>query len=146
MYHHNNTIKLKSFELNKRDRIIKFFDCKTRQVLIEKAPVLVRKVNSSFNLSKSCNVGSYFMVRPLSKFEWERVDCDDVMHSYFSQFEFGKKEFYKIIDFGLEDFPLNNISNIGLWLSKDDILFLDFYSPVKPKELMKGIRDWPTLF
>jgi hypothetical protein len=138
---------LKSFELDKRDRIIKFFDCKTRQVLIEKAPFLVKKIKSSFPLISSCELDSYFMVRPLYKFEWEKVAINDgFWYDYFSQFEFGQKEFYKIIDFGLEDFPLNNISNIGLWLSKDDILFLDFYSPVKPKELMKGIKDWPTLF
>lgn len=126
-------------QINDFEQLInRLFDSETRVVLFEKAPFMIQvKTISSGLYLAGFNPGSYMMVRPLTRYEWQKV-----MEGNENFSNYNKHKYYIIVDFGLKDFPTNNLNDIGCWIDKKNCILIDSIGPLKPKEVIKGIREW----
>jgi hypothetical protein len=80
----------------------------TRQVLIEKAPFCVEISDGVSESSVFYNcVGNFYMVRPIRKRDKTLIGSRS------------GKDFYKIIGFGIENHPENNINDLGCLIKRE---------------------------
>lgn len=122
-------------QINDFEQLInRLFDSETRVVLFEKAPFMIQVKTT---LGVFLTPGSYMMVRPLTRYEWQKV-----MEGNENFSNYNKHKYYIIVDFGLKDFPTNNLNDIGCWIHKENCILIDSIGPLKPKEEIKGIREW----
>ena len=105
-----------------RDDVYNIFDSDTRIVLIEKAPFLIKHVPVSLLSNKSL----YFMVRRINKLELEKRANSLVKNSkniYMNT--------YRIVDYGLKDYPENEEYQIGAFVLRKDFEILGTYTQLK---------------